>query len=171
MAKGAKVLIYNIDAAAPKGTKLRNALRISGADCRSLTVADSSQVLGYLLGLDGFAENPPPREPSGGEALIFYNFTRQGLDRLLAALKRAGIRIPLKAVVTEHNVQWTVAKLLGELEQEHLLMQSWQRLSTCVKQYKGKDRELMKAAKELLSSHAPDARELEEMLERFENRD
>ena len=167
MPKGAKVLIYRIDLSAPKGIKLRNILRISGAAYQVLEESSCGQTLGYLLGLEGFSERPLSNELAEGEAVIFYNFSRQDLDRLLGALKREGIAIPLKAVVTEHNVNWTIAKLVGELKQEHLLMKSWQKLSACVKKYKGKDKELIKEAKELLSSHAPEVEALDEMLSRF----
>lgn len=171
MAKGAKVLIYNIDSASPKGVKVRNTIRVCGAACQTLHAQDSVQVLGFLLGLDGYTQNQNPAADNlaVGEALIFYNFTKQELDRLLSALKRAGITIPLKAVVTEHNINWTVTALIGELEQEHRLMSTWQKLSARVKQYKGGDKVLVKEAKELLSSHSPDARKLEEMLARFES--
>lgn len=168
MAKGEKVLIYNINSASPKGVKLRNTLRVCGTACQTLTAEDSGQTIGYLLRLDGFAQNQPSDSYAEGEALIFYNFTKQRLDRLLAALKRAGIIIPLKAVVTEHNINWTITALIGELEQEHRLMSTWQRLSACVKRYKGGDKELVKEAKALLSSHAPDIQALEETLALFE---
>lgn len=170
MAKGAKVLIYNIDSASPKGVKVRNTIRVCGAACQTLHTQDSGQVLGFLLGLDGYTQHPATDNHAVGEALIFYNFTKQELDRMLSALKRAGITIPLKAVVTEHNINWTVATLIGELEQEHRLMNIWQKLSACVKQYKGGDKEMIKEAKELLSSHSPDIQKLDEMLARFEQK-
>lgn len=168
MANGAKVLVYNIDFSNPRGEKLRNIVRICGAVCQSLCGKDSCQTLGYLLGLDGFGECLKLEEPVAGEALIFYHFTKQELDRILAALKRAGIFIPLKAVVTEHNVNWTVARLLAELEQEHRLMTAWQKLSACVKKYKGTDKTLVKEAKAMLAAHAPEEEALMGMIARFE---
>ena len=48
---------------------------------------------------------------------------RKVLDAFLDGLKAAGVRIPLKAVVTDTNRAWTFAALLEELHAEHRAVQ------------------------------------------------
>lgn len=166
---GRKVLIYQIDADSPRGQKVRNMLRVTGCGIRTVTREEAGQSLGFLLGLPDFEENTQPAEEAPQEeALVFYNFDRKGLDQALAALKRGGVQVPLKAVVTEHNRGWSVARLLEELAQEHRLMKSWNTLASLVKKSKKADKELVKEAKELLSSHAPSEEALEELIARLE---
>ena len=48
-------------------------------------------------------------------------------DMLLAGLRRAGVpRIALKAVLTEHNSDWTFYHLYQELKEEHETMTAGQ---------------------------------------------
>ena len=90
----------------------------------------TGQTIGFLSGIDGFEVRPlkpletPPvlRE----EALIFSGHTRERLDEVLRALREGGIYISLKAIVTPHNVNWTLAQLCRELEEERSQMQRMQ---------------------------------------------
>ena len=61
---------------------------------------------------------PVPEEP----LLLFAGFDRKELDRALDLLKAAGVHIPLKAVCTPHNRQWSLAHLSKELSTEHRAM-------------------------------------------------
>lgn len=73
-----------------------------------------------------------PEMPKAGETAPAESFREemivmQGLEpRLfhgfLEGLKAAGIRVPLKAVVTEHNAEWSSLRLHAELRAEHLAM-------------------------------------------------
>ena len=57
-----------------------------------------------------------PAEP----ALVLSGFSRQRLDALLAAMKRAGVPfIAHKAMLTPTNISWTFAQLCEELSREH----------------------------------------------------
>ena len=44
-------------------------------------------------------------------------------SELLDAMRSSGATVALKAVVTEHNVGWSAARLCRELRQEHEAMQ------------------------------------------------
>lgn len=54
--------------------------------------------------------------------LVFCGLQNTVLDRFLAELRKNGIRIPLKAVMTETNRDWTLRKLYDELRGEHSYM-------------------------------------------------
>jgi len=68
----------------------------------------------------GKMEAEPPYEGEGlaGPMLVFCGLTGAQLDRLLSSLRRAGVRIPLKAVLTPTNAGWDSVKLHSELERE-----------------------------------------------------
>ena len=84
------------------------------------------ETVGHLFGLKGFAPREEgaavpdaPAEP----ALVLSGFSRQRLDALLSALKRAGVpTIAHKAMLTPTNVGWTFAQLCQELSREHQAM-------------------------------------------------
>lgn len=79
----------------------------------------SGQQLGYLAGVDGFLEKKlsllqlPPRISE--ELLIFCGISSQKLDQVLSMLRSSGLTVSLKAVMTAHNVNWTLADLYEEL--------------------------------------------------------
>lgn len=83
------------------------------------------ETLGFLVHLEGFdPQTEIKNTPSiPEEVLILHNFSSERLNVFLRALKKAGIPpIPLKAMVTQHNVKWTFSALVEELRQEHEAM-------------------------------------------------
>ena len=58
--------------------------------------------------------------PLGEPMLVLCGLSSGQLERLLAALARAGARSCLKAVLTPHNAQWTLRALYAELVRERL---------------------------------------------------
>ncbi|MDO5521695.1 MAG: DUF3783 domain-containing protein [bacterium] len=66
------------------------------------------------------AETPAAFED---EMMVMAGLTNTRLDIFLAALRKEGIRIPLKAVLTPHNSTWTSYALHDELVLEHAKMQ------------------------------------------------
>ena len=55
---------------------------------------------------------------------VLAGFFGGRLDQTLAALRRGGVRIDRKAVLTAANRQWTALELYEELGKEHAAMQS-----------------------------------------------
>ena len=74
-----------------------------------------------LSGTDSFADTPKTSAavPIPEEVLVLHQFSEQRLDALLFALRKANIRIALKAIVTEQNCSWTFYQLYEEIRQEH----------------------------------------------------
>lgn len=105
--------------------------------------------VGYLAGMEGYeaaggnagGEGAGP-ENAGAESagpvpgelpvipeevMVLKQFSSQRLDMLLSGLRRAGVpRIALKAVLTEHNSDWTFYHLYQELKEEHETMTAGQ---------------------------------------------
>ena len=95
--------------------------------------------VGYLAGMDGYeaAGSSAGAEGTGAgpgelpvipeEVMVLKQFSGQRLDMLLSGLRRAGVsRIALKAVLTEHNSDWTFYHLYQELKEEHETMTAGQ---------------------------------------------
>ena len=59
-------------------------------------------------------KRPGRRSPS--------RFTEKRLEVLLRELRAHGVAIPYKAMVTAHNLPWTLAALYDELVREHEAM-------------------------------------------------
>lgn len=117
-----------------------------GILCRVIEEEQTDEVLGALLKLPGFrgeaantelkkdgiveAETKKDAEAERKEseeaekmltrqAMVMYGFTQNRLDEFLRSMRRAGLPvIPLKAIVTPYNVNWTFRALYEELERE-----------------------------------------------------
>ena len=70
-----------------------------------------SQTIGYLAGLKEMEENPEKYagEELDQEMMIFAGLSNQRLDELLKAMRKAGVRVPYKAILTETNCTWNCA--------------------------------------------------------------
>lgn len=95
------------------------------AQLRAVAREELLQPVGYLAGL---SEVAPVSEAYSGdegqeEMLLMCGFSRQDLDRLLAAIKKGKLRqVALKAMLTPTNCTWNGLQLLQELSQEHAYM-------------------------------------------------
>lgn len=126
-----------------KGILVRMGIRI-----RNISPQQVNQTIGMLAGVPGFEEKTAAENivlsehkadtvsPSGTasipditetsaalsipeEILVLHQFSEQRLDALLHALRKANVRIALKAIVTEQNCGWTFYQLYEEIRQEH----------------------------------------------------
>ncbi len=53
------------------------------------------------------------------EMLVMYGLEDKQLDDFLGMLRREGLKVDLKAVLTPINVEWTAQQLFAELSKEH----------------------------------------------------
>lgn len=79
--------------------------------------------VGYVCGLPGYTENESRTEVTE-ELLLFSGLDGRELNKAVTILRSKGCDIPLKAMVTPHNRDWTVSALAGELAREHEYMTS-----------------------------------------------
>ena len=54
--------------------------------------------------------------------LVLDGFTEKRLEILLREMKAHGVSVPYKAIVTEHNIGWSLSALFAELVREHEAM-------------------------------------------------
>lgn len=87
-----------------------------------VSAMQTGQQIGFLLGLSGFSrqELPPFAMPPAisEELLVICGMTGERMDTLLGMLRGSGLSVSLKAVVTPHNVGWTLESLYRELSAE-----------------------------------------------------
>ena len=117
----ATALAWNV----PEDSALDKVCAGAGVRLRTVKEEDLGRTVAALCGLPGAEEgglNAGPADPT--PALVLWGLDRKGLDAFLDRLKEAGVRIPLKAVVTDTNRAWTFAALLEELHAEHRAVQN-----------------------------------------------
>ena len=117
-----EAVYFYAPAPAAYATQMKMVFARLGIRFHSISPAQTGETVGFLTGMDGYEAQPAGSAPPtvADEVLILKNFTGRRLDATLAALKKSGVPpIPLKAVVTEHNLSWTFAALARELREEH----------------------------------------------------
>lgn len=115
------ILLYNV-----KGTSYERQLKILlvrlGFRMKTIEPDMYKQPLGYLAGLKEFSATEVQvnsAELFTEPMMVFHGLSNMHLDSLLKELRKAGIRIPLKAVLTQHNILWDSIVLYKELSEEH----------------------------------------------------
>ncbi|MBQ8095389.1 MAG: DUF3783 domain-containing protein [Clostridia bacterium] len=88
---------------------------------RHISASEAATPLRELL-MPGTVADAPARDAPKAEIMIMALESRAVLDGFLDALKSAGVVVPLKAVVTPTNVNWTVSELIQEITKEHEAM-------------------------------------------------
>lgn len=109
------VLSYKIGEKSPA---LETAVSSLGMKHTPIPPNKAGETLGFLAGYAGFSSNGS-EVSADGECVIFSGISSKRLDLLLKEMRRAGLDIPLKAVVTAHNQNQSVEWLLRELAKEH----------------------------------------------------
>lgn len=132
----AKVLLFNLGADTVKGSKIRAILEEMGIAAVTVEKSQINQSVGYLAGYKGFVGNAEAFTGSGytAEFMLMSNLSETQLDQFLAKMRAADAVIDHKATVTETNKQWSFKELIGEIEEEHEVMQAWLALKNAVKE-------------------------------------
>ena len=121
-ASGACVLLYGLPKETPAGRAAREILAALGIAVTEVAPYQLLQPVGVLAGYEGEAAQLYFGSAPQELVLMMAGFSSVQLDSLLAALRRAGIVIPLKAVLTQHNRNWSFLSLIEELQREHAAM-------------------------------------------------
>ena len=95
--------------------------------CKQLSIqikvihkTDIHETMGYLLGIDGFISSErQDKEELLQPFLFFAGMSEQQLDILLELLKMQSVKIPYKAMLTQHNLHYTFLELYQSVEREY----------------------------------------------------
>ncbi|MEG1857851.1 MAG: DUF3783 domain-containing protein, partial [Pseudoflavonifractor sp.] len=103
------------------GARAEGVFAALGIAVRQVAPREVTQTVGYLAGLPGYSARPAPLVPPriAAPMLVLSGLMDLRLDEALAALRRANLTIPHKAVLTPTNAGWTLAALYEELDKEH----------------------------------------------------
>lgn len=119
---GKELVLYYTPEKSDADRLLKGVLVRMGVRIRNITPEQTGEKVGALAGLPGFAEQENATEAPviPEKLLVLHGFGQQRLQGLLAALRKAKVPpIPLKAMVTEHNADWTLYQLYQEIRAEH----------------------------------------------------
>ena len=120
---GETVLLYNCSG--PQWSKLRQVFVMQKLRMKAVEPGQYGLPLAQVL--EGSGETAGVEGEFSDPMLVFCSLTGPQLDRLLGAMKRAKLPpIPLKAVLTPTNRDWTSQQLWQELRWEHQAMQERQ---------------------------------------------
>ena len=87
---------------------------------------DAGITVGELAGIKGFKGGKTVDSTSGEnvklpDCIIFSDVSSSAMDVFLAEYKKRGIeQTHLKAIVTVHNMKWSVSGLIAELKKEQI---------------------------------------------------
>ena len=117
----ATVLLINFKDKQKQQT-IQRALLPLGVKMKVITQEEFGQPIGYLAGMKKIAsvEMSEEKMELEKEMLVFAAIDGDLLQYILQTLRKAGVPVDYKAVLTEHNLTWNCVQLYRELEQEHL---------------------------------------------------
>ena len=116
-------IIFTFGLGKEKSRAIRSVAQKNGIYIKEISRKDYSQKLGTLAGIEGFSKEKinydGPDFPL--EMMIFSGIDSAQMDTFLADYKKTGVPpVPLKAVITPHNIFWSADALFKELWKEHL---------------------------------------------------
>ncbi|MCI7739677.1 MAG: DUF3783 domain-containing protein [Lachnospiraceae bacterium] len=120
----ATVLLINFKDKQKQQT-IQRALLPLGVKMKVITQEEFGQPIGYLAGMKKIAsvEMSEEKMELEKEMLVFAAIDGDLLQYILQTLRKAGVPVDYKAVLTEHNLTWNCVQLYRELELEHLAYQ------------------------------------------------
>lgn len=167
------LLMYHVPL--EKQLKLQECTAELGLTCKIAHKSELNQTVGYLVDLPGYqkAECAAITNASENEFILFSGLAKGQMNHVLQRMRELKSVIALKAIVTEHNKNWTLQKLMVEVENEYRLMQlyeEYQRLLNKADQSSSKSiREFARTARAngSLGSYTPEEirRKLDELKE------
>lgn len=122
MAASREKVLYFAPQPSEQTAALKTVLVRMGVRIKNVEAASVGQTVGFLLGRKGFAESDAPAEAPSAPMLVLDGFTEKRLEILLREMKAHGVSVPYKAIVTEHNIGWSLSALFAELVREHEAM-------------------------------------------------
>lgn len=114
------VLLYNIDKS-EVGKAIISILEKLSVEIIIVKSSDLMSPIGYILGSEGFERGTEALTTiPNDDMLVMAGFEEKQIDILLQIFKEANIPfIPLKAIVTQTNVNWTFMQLLNNVKNEY----------------------------------------------------
>lgn len=120
----AEVLLYNVDKNYDID-KFNEITKANKIEVKRVGKEDIDQVVGYLIGLDGYEKSDVKKEFDPNldfPFILFVGFERDELFDFLDLLRENNLSIQHKAGETHNNINWTLRELLIENDKEGKMM-------------------------------------------------
>lgn len=123
MAVSRETVLYYDPAGGERAAALKAILVQMGARIKNVPPGAVGQTVGCLLGRKGYDARENPEAPALAKpVLVLDGFTDKRLEILLREMKKHGVSVAYKAIVTETNIGWLFHQLYDELAREHAAM-------------------------------------------------
>lgn len=123
-----KILLYGLEEEKTKITE--NVANEFGIEINKIAKNDLEKKVGDLFNLD-LGENDLVEDEN--KLMVFSDFDRNILQDFLIALKKEGVMVDNKCVLTKTNADWTFAFLMGHIADEHRVVTKFRKLGGLVK--------------------------------------
>lgn len=124
-----KILVYGLEDESKERQRLDELAANLGIETVTIQKGNENQTLGYLAGLGGFDKNDDENtmEAFAHSIIWFVSVKKEDLSSILQDYSTTeGIKpIDLKAVLTEHNINWKISDHYEELKREHKMMNAY----------------------------------------------
>ncbi|MGI6212790.1 MAG: DUF3783 domain-containing protein [Anaerovoracaceae bacterium] len=124
----AKVWLYRLPPEEDKGRRLRALLEAEEIAFGELTEEDAGKKIGDLIEEEITGDGPDEEAGASDAAapdeefLLLSGLEDDALDHLLEEMKKAGVSVGCKAVVTSSNVEYRLGDLIESVAREHQMM-------------------------------------------------
>ena len=123
-----KILLYGLK---EEKTKITEKVASEfGIEINKIAKNDLEKKVGDLFNLD-LTENDLVEDEN--KLMVFSDFDRNILQDFLIALKKEGVMVDNKCVLTKTNADWTFAFLMGHIADEHRVVMKFRELGGLVK--------------------------------------
>ena len=122
MAASREKVLYFEPQPSEQSAALKTVLVRMGVRIKNVDAALAGQTVGFLLNRKDFAETDTAEDAPSAPMMVLDGFTEKRLEILLREMKVHSVSVPYKAMVTEHNIGWTLSDLFAELVREHEAM-------------------------------------------------
>lgn len=123
-----KILLYGLEEDKTKITE--KVASEFGIEINKIAKNDLDKKVGELFDLD-LRENDLVEDEN--KLMVFSDFDRNILQDFLIALKKEGVMVDNKCVLTKTNADWTFAFLMGHIADEHRVVMKFRELGGLVK--------------------------------------
>lgn len=148
------VLAYGFDKNSEKYLTILELAKEFDIDVVEVYEEQLGEKVGFLMGLAEYEKKEEKKSYNKDiEFLLFSDMDRRDLSNYLVALKRKGVSVPHKSVLTKMTKDWDFIELLDHIEVEHRVMQKFNILGTMVKEAREKlEKEENKALEKAIES-------------------
>ena len=112
MAASREKVLYFEPQPSEQTAALKTVLVRMGVRIKNVEAVSAGQTVGFLLNRKGFEPTDETADAPSAPMMVLDGFTEKRLDILLREMKAYGVSVPYKAMVTEHNIGWTLSDLL-----------------------------------------------------------